>query len=83
MKLVEELKFGDAFSIGSNNFFLLTHDFRLRNKKKEYQALDLVSGFYKWISSDTIVNLIGLYTTDKDNNIVAIKEYKDEYQIPS
>jgi len=81
MKLVEELKFGDSFSLGESNFFLLTHDFRIRNKLKEYQAVDLRSGFYKWFPADAIVKKIGLYTTDETNTIVAIQEYKDDYQI--
>lgn len=81
MKLVEELKFGDVFSINENSFFILTHDFRIRNKNKEYQSVDLNSGFYRWLAGDTVVNIIGLYTTDRNNNIIAIKEYKDDYQV--
>jgi len=80
MKLIEELKFGDVFCLNENNFFILTHDFRLRNKDKQYQAVNLKDGFYKWFPADTIVNNIGLYTTDKNNNIIAIKEYKDDYE---
>jgi hypothetical protein len=79
MKLVEELKFGDCFKY-KESYFILTNNFRIRDKKTQNQVISLITGSSDWINADSIVHIIGLYTTSDDNNIIAIKEYKDDYQ---
>lgn len=80
MKMIEELAFGDCFDLQNQNYFILTQNFRMRDKKKEYQAVSIKDGSFKWIKADVVISRIGLYTTDDSNNIVSIKEYTDDYK---
>ena len=80
MKMIEELSLGDCFDLQNQDYFVLTQNFRLRDKKKEYQVVSLKDGTFKWIKADSLVSRIGLYTSDDSNNIISIKEYKDDYQ---
>lgn len=80
MKLIEELSLGDCFTIDGQEYFVLTQNFRIRDKKKEYQVVSLKDGAFKWLKADTMISSIGLYTTDTSNNIISIKEYKDDYK---
>lgn len=72
MKYLEELSHGESFTY-ENNIFLLTSDFKKDDTKLCY---NLSSGFAKWIKSDAIVDICPIYTLNKENNIVPIKEYK-------
>lgn len=69
MKYLEELKPGDCFVSKGQNF-LLTSDFKKDNSKLCYSLQD---GYAKWIVSQEVVEPLGLYTLDKDNNIIPIK----------
>jgi|688.fasta_scaffold1419647_2 hypothetical protein len=80
MKMIEELDLGDCFDLGNNQYFVLTQNFRMRDKHKEHQVVSLKDGSFKWIKADVAISNIGLYTTDSGNNIVSIKEYKDDYK---
>lgn len=79
MKYVEELKPGDLFLI-KNERFILTSDFRL-SKENKYKRLsvNISNGFLQWIEDDKIVESLDLYFRDKEGNILAIKETKNEY----
>lgn len=79
MKLIEELKFGECFELDNNNF-VITNNFRIRKPNNQHQVVNLKNGNLKWLDGNTIVNSIGLYTTDQDNNLVSVKEYKNDYQ---
>jgi len=72
MKYIEEINPGDCFELNSK-FYVLTRDFK---KNGERLCIGLFDGFSNWIKQDTIVNLADLFTMDKDNNILAIKERK-------
>lgn len=74
MKYIEELNSGDCFEL-KGKFYLLGTDFK---KNGQRFCLNLADGFSSWINQDTIVNLTDLFTMDKDNNLIAIKERKKE-----
>lgn len=75
MKYLEELKPGQLFSYKDNRF-VLTSDFTKSNKKS---CISLTNGFVNWLSDNTVVEVLDLYYRDQDGNIVAVKEYKNEY----
>lgn len=67
---VEELVAGDCFEI-SGDIFILTSDFK---KDGSRYCLNLRNGLFRWFKSDTITTKIGIFYTDKDGNIIALKE---------
>lgn len=75
MKYLEELKPGQLFSY-KNDRFVLTSDYTKSNKRS---CISLNNGFVHWLLDNTIVELLELYYRDQDGNIVAVKEYKNEY----
>lgn len=79
MKYVEELKPGDLFLV-NNERFILTSDFRL-SKEDKYKRLsvNISNGFLQWVEDDKIVESLDLYFRDKEGNIIALKEIKNEY----
>ena len=72
MKYIEELSGGDCFEL-SNDYYIVSKDF---DNRGQVMCLRLSNGFPKWFKSSTIVNHIELFTLDKDNNIIGIKERK-------
>ena len=70
MKYLEELNIGDCFTI-SNSYFILTSDFK---KNGDKLAVCLSNGLSKWINSSPVVDLVDIFTLDKENNIIAMKE---------
>jgi hypothetical protein len=74
MKYIEEISFGDCF-IYNNIKYILTTDFKNNGKR---MSISLVDGSIKWIESNEIVDIIDIFTFDKDSNIIAIKERKKE-----
>lgn len=79
MKYIEELKPGDLFLV-NNERFILTSDFRL-SKEDKYKRLsvNISNGFLQWVEDDKIVESLDLYFRDKEGNIIALKEIKNEY----
>lgn len=75
MKYLEEIKPGQLFSYKENRF-ILTSDFTKSNKRS---CISLNNGFVSWLPDNTVVDLLDLYYRDQDGNIVAVKEYKNEY----
>jgi len=71
---LESLNNGDAFSL-ENNFFIVSCDFK---KDGSRLCVCAKTGNTRWYASNTIVNSIQLYTLDKDNNIIALKESKKQ-----
>ena len=79
MKYLEELNPGDLF-VWNNSKFILTTDFKQKKKdKSQKMAINIINGFIQWIVEDAIVEDLDLYYRDKDANIVALKERKNEY----
>jgi hypothetical protein len=78
MKYIEELKPGDFFVSSFNKRFILSADFRIRDKKKYHCAVSIEDGFFSWLPEDDIVDIADLYYRDKDSNILLVKEYKDD-----
>lgn len=72
MKYIEEIHSGDCFEY-KEKFFVLTQDFR---RNGDRLCISLIDGFANWIPQDTIINPTDLFTMDKDNTIIAIKERK-------
>ncbi len=70
MKYVEEIQYGDCFNY-ENKYFILTADFK---KNGDRLAVCLSDGTSKWIQSNDIIQPIDVFTLDKDNNIIAMKE---------
>lgn len=79
MKYVEELKAGDLI-IFENKKFILTSDYRSdKNKTIKRLAVNIENGFLHWLRNEDIVNILDLYIRDKEGNILALKEIKNEY----
>lgn len=74
MKYLEELTSGQTFKI-DNFYWILTSDFKANGKRLCYGLKD---GYPKWLDGNTIVEINPIYGLDKDNNIIPIKEYKNE-----
>lgn len=70
MKYIEEIVPGDAFS-HSNSLYLLTIDFKKDGSRLAY---NVSNGYPKWFSADTIIDTTNLYTLDKNNTILPVKE---------
>jgi hypothetical protein len=70
MKYLEEISIGDCFVL-SGNYFILTTDFK---KNGDKLAVCLSDGSSKWIKSNDMIDPIDIFTLDKDNNIIAIRE---------
>lgn len=70
MKYLEELSSGECF-VWNKKYFVLTIDFK---KNGDRLAICLSDGSSKWIKSNEIIDRIDIFTLDKDNNIMAIKE---------
>lgn len=74
MKFLEELSTGDTFKI-LNEYFLLSTDFK---KNGQRLCFNLKTGQSKWIEANSCVDITPVYTLDNNNNIVPMKEYKDQ-----
>jgi hypothetical protein len=77
MNYIEELNAGDAFMYEDINY-VLGIDFK---KTGDRLAICLTNGNPKWFSANSIVKKISLYTIDAMNNILPIKENKNEVSI--
>ena len=77
MKYIEELSAGDSFQY-DNTIYLLTIDFKKNGNRLCFSMTD---GSPKWFDSTAIVTQTNLYTLDTINNIIPLKETKNEYKI--
>ena len=78
MKYIEELMPGDFFEYNQEKY-ILTCDMRFNKKREQKLSIKLSSGMPRWMDSGLSVDCIQLYEIDSDKNIIAIKEYKDEF----
>lgn len=76
MKYLEELNNGDLFSL-NNIKFVLSADFRDRNKKIQKKCVSINNGCIQWIDADTIVSHLELYHRDSEGNILPVKSFID------
>jgi hypothetical protein len=74
MKYLEELSSGETFQFDSENW-IVTSDFKSNGKRLCY---NLKNGFPSWMDANYAVEISPIYTLDKNNNILPIKEYKNE-----
>lgn len=74
MKYIEELISGDCFE-HSGKYYVLSCDFKSNGKR---MCISLFDGFSSWFSPDCMVNQTDIFTMDKENNIIAIKERKKD-----
>lgn len=70
MKYIEELYASDCF-VSENLMFILTTDFKKNGQRLGYS---LATGSPKWFDAQAIVDISPIYTLDKENNIIPIKE---------
>jgi hypothetical protein len=77
MKYLEELEHGQCFRY-QNKYYILTTDFKSNGDKN---CIDLQTGNIKWLNSSSIVDDIDIYTLDKDNTLVPLRERKNAYNI--
>lgn len=76
MKYVEELEPGDCFIV-EDKLYLLTCDFKSNGDRL---CFCLSTGLPKWFGASTIVSVNPIYSLDTNNNIVPIKERKNNDQ---
>lgn len=72
MKYLEELNGGDLF-IYDDKKYVLTSDYRVRDKKDQKECISMDNGFSRWLDASTIVDFLDLYYRDIDGNILPIK----------
>lgn len=70
MKYLEEISTGECFTL-AGKYFILTADFKRNGDKL---AVCLSDGLSKWVKSNDMINSVDIFTLDKDNNIIAMKE---------
>ena len=75
MKYLEELSGGHLF-IYEDKKYVLTSDYRIRNKKDQKQCISMDNGFSRWLDASTIVDFLDLYYRDIDGNILPLKTFE-------
>lgn len=70
MKYIEELNSGDCFYI-QPKYFIVTMDFK---KSGQRLCVNLKDGSNIWMDSAESVENIDIFSLDKDNNMIAMKE---------
>lgn len=69
MKYLEELSNGDHF-LYNNGYYITSIDF---NKSRYRKCINLNDGTQRWLSPDTIVENIVVFTLDNESNLIPIK----------
>jgi hypothetical protein len=67
---IEELDNGESFIL-DNSKLIVTCDHKSNGNRL---CIDLKTGSSRWLSGNTIIDKVQLFTLDKDNNLIAIKE---------
>jgi hypothetical protein len=79
MKYLEELESGNIFIIDENKY-VISSDFRARNKNIQRMCVSLSNGLIKWIDNSAMVEHADLYYRDGEGNILPLKN--PEYHAP-
>lgn len=74
MKYLEEVKTGDSFSY-EEQVYIATSDYK---KNGDKLCVNLKTGFGKWLTPNSIVEISPIYLLDSDNNIIAIRPTEKE-----
>jgi hypothetical protein len=83
-KYIEEIQPGQAFSIlgaesdrkiSDRDLYILSCDFKSNGQR---MCINLVNGTSRWLESTCVVDQVELYTMDKENCIIAVRETKNE-----
>lgn len=77
MKYIEELKNAETFKF-EDQYWFLTGDFKSNGQRL---CFNMNSGLARWLKASDIVEITPVYTLDKENNTVPIKEYHNETNI--
>jgi len=70
MKYIEELLIGDCYQYNGKQY-IITTDYKQNGSRL---CVSLIDGSTHWVSSDTMIDPIDIFTVDQDSNIIAIKE---------
>jgi hypothetical protein len=73
MKYLEELNSGSIISI-DNKRYIISNDFRLKNKQKQRMCISIENGLINWFGDNSIVEHIDLYYRDYDGNILPLNK---------
>lgn len=73
MNYIEELSYGDTFRC-NGEIFLITQDFR---KNGSRLAINMADSSPRWIEPSQIIDKVPVYILDDDNNIIALKQEKN------
>jgi len=71
---IEELENGDSFVLRDSSY-ILTCDSKSSGGRL---CIKLSTGEPRWFNGDTIVEKMAIFYTDKDGNIIAVKETKKD-----
>lgn len=74
MKYIEELLPGSCF-VKNKQVFIVTTDHKNNGQKL---CINLKDGSSRWLGGDVIVDSADIFTLDKENNLIAIKEREKE-----
>ena len=83
-KYIEELQPGQAFSIvvadedrkiSDRDLYILSCDFKSNGQR---MCINLINGTSRWLDANYVVIVHELYTMDKENCIIAVKETKKD-----
>jgi hypothetical protein len=83
-KYIEELKAGDAFTVmmteedsveNNQPKYVLSCDFKSNGQR---MCISLIDGTSRWLDPNCVVLVHELYTMDKENCIIAVKETKKD-----
>ena len=73
---IEELDNGESFVLDNSNF-IVSCDYKSNGNRL---CIDLKNGSSRWLAGNTIIDKVQLFTLDKENNLIAIKETpKDDH----
>jgi hypothetical protein len=68
--IISKLLFGSTFLL-NHNIFILTQD---RNRLDQRNCINIKTGSSQWIDDSIDVEIVPLYTLDKNNNFMPLKE---------
>ncbi len=74
MKYLESVNSGNCVS-HNNKYYILTSDFK---KNGERLCISMNDGIPRWLESNATVDVIQLFHTDKENNIIPFIETKKD-----
>lgn len=77
MKFLEELTGGDCFKL-DDLYFLLTRDYKSGKDIDSRNCISIKDGSPRWIKTNTMVELVPIFTLDSNSNIIPIKETPKE-----